>query len=95
MNGAGGLLAEAGGKQVNVKLGNLLTAAAALAVTWLGDIYEIITFASKAFVVYYALECTQAAVSALGSGKRLRAGLFVLGGLAAIAVVLFAQPAKA
>ena len=69
MNGAGGLLAEVSGKRLPVRLGNLLTALTAIAITWSANIYEIITYASKAFVAYYALQSCQAALSAWRQGR--------------------------
>ncbi len=35
----------------------LMVSAAAIALTWLTDVYEIISFASRAFAVYYAMQC--------------------------------------
>lgn len=95
LNGAGGLLSETAGKRVSVKLGNILTALAAIAVTWFADIYEIIVYASKAFVIYYALQCLQAANSARVNKRWIRCALYIGGLLVAVCVVLFAIPAEA
>ncbi|MEX6502444.1 hypothetical protein [Pseudomonas zhanjiangensis] len=95
MNGAGGLLAGASGGRLRVRLGNLVTALVAIAITWLANIYEIITYASKMFVIYYALQSLQAALCAGRQGQWLRAGAFAAGLLVALVVVLFAQPVEA
>ena len=95
MNGAGGLLSESPGRRVNVKIGNLVTAAAAIGLIWVSDIYEIITLASKMFVAFYALQSLQAAWSAWRVGKTVRAGFYGFGVLIALAVILFAVPAAA
>jgi len=95
MNGAGGLLSETSGKHFSVDLGNLITALAAIGVIWAGNIYEIITYASKAFVFYYALQSLQAMLGALRRGAFVRAGLFMLAIIAAACVLLFAVPAEA
>ncbi|WP_374570527.1 hypothetical protein [Phenylobacterium sp.] len=95
MNGAGGLLAEASGRRLKVRLGNLITAVAAIGVTWSGDIYEIITYASKAFVAYYALQCLQATVSAVKLRRPWTAGLSAFGLVLAVIVIVFAVPAEA
>lgn len=95
MNGAGGLLAEASGKRVKVRYGNLATAVAAIGVTWAGDIYQIITYASKAFVIYYALQCLQAAVSAWRMKRLAMAAACAFGVVLALAVIAFAVPAEA
>jgi hypothetical protein len=95
MNGAGGLLSESSGKRLSVNLGNLATALVAIAITWVADIYEIITYASKAFVAYYALQCLQAAVSAAHKRQFGSAALFGSGVAIAVAIVIFAIPAGA
>lgn len=93
-NGAGGLVAETSKKRLSVEFGNLLTALAAIAITWIADIYEIIVYASKIFVAYYALQSLQAALAAWRNGHRWRAALFALGLIIGVLVVLFAIPAE-
>ena len=95
MNGAAGLLAESSGDRLSVGIGNLLTAAIAIAITWSANIYEIITYASKAFVIYYALQSALAAMSALQRREWVKAGLFCLACAIAAVIVLFAAPAEA
>lgn len=95
MNGGGGLIAETSGERLSVRMGNLITAVAAVAITWFFNIYEIITYASKAFVVYYALQSLQAALSAWGQGKPAKTGLLALGVVIALVVIIFAVPADA
>lgn len=94
MNGGAGLLAETSGKRLGVNAGNLITAIAAITVTWTGNIYEIIAFSSKAFVVYYALQSLQATLSAWRQGRAARAALFGAGVVVALIVVIFAAPAE-
>lgn len=94
-NGAGGLLSEATGKRIPVKLGNLATAIAAIAVIWSADIFGIINYASKAFVGYYGLQSFQAARSAWTRGSRGRAVVFAGGVLLAGAIIIFSVPADA
>lgn len=95
MNGAGGLLAGASGGRLRVRLGNLITALVAIAITWLANIYEIITYASKMFVIYYALQSLQAALVAGRRGHWWRASGFAAGVLFALAVILLAKPVAA
>lgn len=94
-NGAGGLLAEALGGRIKVRIGNLITAMAAIAIIWLVDIYQLITWASKMFVAYYGLQSAQAAMSAWKRGQRGLAAVYALGVVIALAVIVFAVPAKA
>ena len=95
MNGAGGLLAESSKRRLEVNLGNLATALAAIAVTWVANIYEIITIASKIFVFYYALQSAEAAWTAWGRRDLKWAALFSFAVLLALTIVLFAIPAEA
>lgn len=94
-NGAGGLLSESLAKRVSANLGHLITALAAIGIIWAADIYEIITYASKAFVAYYGLQCVQAARSAWLLGQYMRFMMFVIGTVLALVVIVFAIPASA
>lgn len=95
MNGAGGLLAGASGGRVPVRLGNLITALVAIAITWTANIYEIITYASQMFVIYYALQALQAALAARQRRERWRACGFAAALLVALGVIVFATPVAA
>ena len=95
MNGAGGLLEEATRHRIPVRFGNLATAMAAIAITWNANIFEIITWASKSFVAYYALQSFQAARSAWALGQRIRAVIFASGIALALLVIVWAVPASA
>lgn len=95
MNGASGLLAEVTGRRLSVNAGNLATAIVAIGVTWSGNIYDIITYASKAFVGYYGLQSLQAFLSAFRRRRFGEALLFAFGMLFAAAVVLLGRPAAA
>jgi hypothetical protein len=94
-NGASGLLREATRHRVPVRLGNLATVIAAVALTWSANIFEIITYASKAFVAYYALQSIQAVHSALLRRDFLVAIVFSAGVLLALVVIVWAIPAGA
>ena len=97
MNGAGGLLYDSTAKRLSLAAGYALTALAALALTWVANIFEIIVYASKAFVIYYGMQCGLAALVAWRPGAaqdRRLAVLFVLLTVLAITVVLFGVPAE-
>jgi hypothetical protein len=96
MNGAGGLLSAATIGRVPVRGGYVATAAFALGITWLADIYEIIVYASKAFVIYYGLQCSVAAFVAFRRGANfnlVRGLLFVFGTVLSVLVLVFGVPA--
>jgi len=54
--GSGGLLSEATRHKLSVNNSYLLIAVLAIGLTWLANIYQVITIASKAFAIYYALQ---------------------------------------
>lgn len=98
LNGAGGLIAETSGRRVSVAIGYLVTAGAAIAATWGADIFEIITYASKAFVLYYGLQSLQALLVTAKAGGRTRlprVALFAVAVLIAVAIIVFATPVEA
>ena len=88
-NGCGGLVQEMSRNRVSSRLAYVGLAVLALVLTWAANIYEIISFASRAFALYYALQCALASGLARGSGKPLRmAGFALLSGLMLAATVL-------
>jgi hypothetical protein len=95
MNGAGGLLSETFGSRVTVRMGNLLTALVAIAITWSANIYEIITDATRAFVLYYVLQSAQATLAAYRRGQWRRMAIYLGGTVVAIVIVIFATPVQA
>ncbi|MEO6228251.1 MAG: hypothetical protein ABIO61_10420 [Thermomonas sp.] len=92
--GAGGLVSESSNKRIPVNIGHLVTTLAAIPITWLADIYQIITYASQAFVAYYALQSLQATLSAWRLGRKGRAAMYAIGIVIALLVVVFAIPAE-
>jgi hypothetical protein len=93
LNGAGGLIAEVSKHRIPVNLGYLVTAALAIAMTWSANIFEIITYASKAFVAYYGLQAALAAALAWERGRYGRAALYGAGIVLAVLVIAVAVPA--
>ena len=64
--GSGGLLAELTRDRIGARHGYVILGAVALILTWVGDVFSIIGYASRAFAFYYAL---QAAIAAAGAGN--------------------------
>lgn len=91
MTGAGGLTAEYLGAGAQPRLAYAGIAAVALVLTWSTDILELIAYASRAFAVYYFLQCVLA--WRLARGDMHRRGIFALGATAAMAVVVFGTAA--
>ncbi len=84
--GAGGLVAELTGGRVSVRQGYVVLVALGLGLTWALDIFRIISYASRAFAAYYALQAAIACLRAARGGKPLRALAF--GALALLGVAV-------
>ena len=95
LNGASGLLGTVSKSRISTKLGYFITALAAVGITWLGDVYTIITYASKAFALYYGLQCLVALLAAYRRHDTLRMILFAVAALLATSVLVFGIPAEA
>lgn len=72
-SGSGGLVSELTGGRISARLGYAILGAAGLVLTWGLNVFEIISYASRAFAAYYAL---QAAIAAIGlwHSRRTRLG---------------------
>jgi len=81
--GSGGLMAELSGHRVKPRQAYAVLVAVGLILTWTSNVFEIISYASRAFAVYYAL---QSVLAALSGGRRapLFAAMAVLGVLIAL-----------
>jgi hypothetical protein len=61
---------------------------AAIALTWVTDVLAIISLASRAFALFYALQCGVAATVALRRNEIAHRWLYVIGGTIMAAVAL-------
>ena len=59
--GSSGLISEASNKLISIKQGILITILISIVLIWSTNIYEIIVIASKAFALYYLIQCIIAA----------------------------------
>ncbi len=94
MNGSGGLIEAGSGGRVSVKIGYLISAVASIAIIWSADIFEIIAWASKAFVLYYAIQSVTAALAAGRNGRHLQSASFWLAALLGAVIVALGIPAE-
>ncbi|MBT0670316.1 hypothetical protein HT136_18270 [Novosphingobium profundi] len=89
-NGAGGLVAELTHARFGMKPTYLLLIGAGLALTWLADVFQIVSYASRAFAFYYAIQSALAAIRARSAGaSRLRIAGYAALGLLGLAAALF------
>ncbi len=93
-NGSGGLIAEMSKGVVSEKLAYTFLVVIGILLTWTANIFEIISYASRAFALYYALQSTIAALRAFRSGYLARTiGFTVLALIGAITTV-FGTPVE-
>jgi len=83
-SGSGGLLAELTGGRISTRVGYAILVVLGLGLTWAMSVFEIISYASRAFALYYAIQALIAAKGAMDQPKApgkavLFFALFVLG----------------
>jgi len=67
--GSSGLISESTRKLISIKQGVLITVVIAISLVWLTNVFEIIVIASKAFAIYYGMQCMIAARLAKNQGR--------------------------
>ena len=89
MNGAGGLINTATEHKISVKLAYAATAIVAIIISLTANLFEIVVYASKAFVLYYGLQSATATLLSLHPKRRslIRATAYGCGVVIALAVV--------
>jgi len=86
--GAGGLIEEISGNRVPIRYAYLLILVATIALTWLSDVNSIISYASRAFALYYFFQCSLAIMVMKQQGWQMRRGVLFIG-LCAICLLVF------
>ncbi|MFC4992109.1 hypothetical protein [Rubritalea tangerina] len=89
---AGGLLEDV--FKVPTKRAYLLVMIVSVSLTWITSVTEVISIASRAFAVYYLLQCTVAALLANREKNHPRTLAFSLSALLCLIVALFGIPAE-
>ena len=93
--GSGGLIAELTGGRVSTRKGYAVLVAIGLALTWVASIFEIISYASRAFALYYAIQSAIAAIGAWqNAGGRPKALGFAALAVLGIAIAIFGVSAE-
>jgi len=96
--GAGCLSSESSGGKLPTNRGYVIVSVFAIILVWAADLLEIISFASRAFAVYYLLQCVVAIIASRhhyeGNTHLMQAVRFsTLTSILAV-IVIFAIPAK-
>jgi|TARA_B110000908_G_scaffold150346_1_gene184298 hypothetical protein len=88
--GSGGLLSELTGKRMSPRNGYTILCVAGMCLTWTMGVFEIISYASRAFAFYYALQACIAAKGAFLTDKMHLTGVaFAILGLVGFAIAVF------
>jgi hypothetical protein len=90
-SGSGGLIGELTGGAIGSRAGYAILVAIGIALTWSVNVFQIISYASRAFAVYYALQAGIAATAAWFSKKYWRFLLFALLAATGAAIALLGQ----
>lgn len=95
--GCGGLTEETTRKRIKAKTSYLVIGVVGISLTWLADIYSIIAYASRAFAIYYALQCGIASVFAArdSRGEKFRSVYYALLALFALTIATLGRSAEA
>ena len=88
--GSGGLIAELTHGRITQRAGYVVLVAVGLVLTWAMSVFEIISYASRAFALYYAVQAMIAAKGAWsGHGGTGKAAAFAVLGVLGLAIAVF------
>lgn len=89
-SGAGGLISELTQRRVSSRQGYAALALVGVLLTWTTDLFQIISYASRAFAAYYALQSALAAIAAWTQpGARWKAPFFAALALLGVLITFF------
>lgn len=91
--GASGLISETTNKLINTNHGYILIGAVSLVVIWSTDVVSIVVLASRAFALFYALQCVVAVLVARERGDSTKANGFGILAAASFAIAIWGIPA--
>jgi len=89
--GSGGLISELTRDRVSARMAYIALAIIGLVLTWSLNVFEIISYASRAFAIYYALQAGIASVGAWRSGRLPLAIFYGVLALLGAAIALFGR----
>jgi len=89
---SGGLAAELTGNRLSPRLGYLALTTIGLILTWSANVFEIISYASRAFAAYYMFQSAIAAVrSSRSPGQQSQTALFAALSVLGLLIVVFGR----
>ncbi len=89
--GSGGLMNEVSRRKLSVPAAFAIASALAIAVVWLTDPFQVVAVSSRAFALFYAMQCGLALLVSWRTGKggwAMRAGVCVIGFVCLIAAIV-------
>jgi hypothetical protein len=94
--GSGGLVNEVSRRKISVPLAFALASALAIVIVWLTDPFEVVALSSRAFALFYALQCVLALIVSIkdGQGTSVQRIGFVAVGLICLVAVAVGAPAE-
>lgn len=93
-SGSGGLIAEVSRGKISERRAYALLVGFGILLTWVANIFEIISYASRAFAAYYAIQSCIAAISAGMRREMWKAALFTAMALIGCAIAVFGTPVE-
>lgn len=94
--GSGGLINEVSRRKISVPLAFLLAGGLAIVIVWLTDPFEVVALSSRAFALFYALQCVLALIVSIrkGAGTTAQRLGFVVIGLVCLIAAAVGAPAE-
>jgi hypothetical protein len=90
-SGSGGLIAELSGHRLTPRQAYAILTFIGISLTWSANVFEIISYASRAFAAYYAIQSVIAAISAYRRGRHLSTIAFTLLAILGAAITVLGQ----
>jgi hypothetical protein len=84
---SGGLISEVTRYRITPRVAYSLLVGAGIGLTWISDIFSIVSYASRAFAMYYAIQSVISAVRAYQRGNP--ANSFVYASFAVLGVMIY------
>jgi uncharacterized membrane protein len=93
-SGSGGLVEELTDGRISPRQGYAVLVGIGLVLTWTTNVFQIISYASRAFAAYYALQSAIAMVHAIRQQNTVRTGMYGAATVLAGLIVLFGRPVE-
>ena len=93
-SGSGGLIAEVTQGKITERQAYVLLVGVGVALTWTANIFEIISYASRAFALYYAIQSGIAAIRAARRGISGRSVIYALLAVLGCCIALLGTPVE-